>query len=336
MHTPSITSKNEKNTLTPNTTDTAHVNLIKEQAKWWHNEKQQPLPVCLPGAFKPDGTKASGKEILIQGWPNLTLQETETLQLFNFKSNIAIVLKSPLVAVDLENNLSSKIACALLPESWTFTRDDFTTKILLTCTDTPPNIGKLKWKLPSNFENKLIFELLINSALNVPPSRHSSGAELMWGNYPSNPRAEIPYTDLITQLNYVAGIHLLCEVWDTCSTRHDLTGAIAGSMCHAKTSINTINKVLGVFLNVVKDEEKKDRERYIEDTIQRFINKEPVSGIPTLKELLGDDDLADKLIKWFNLGNQTPLLIIDNDKKTASIKRTLKLTRASDVQVEVT
>lgn len=135
----------------------------------------------------------------------------------------------------------------------------------------------------------------------IPPSPYPNGGRYEWlvpvgpDGLPTEPPAEVDEATLrrVASLAAVAG--LVAQAWRD-GNRHQLALALAGFLRRRGVSEAETQHVVAAIAERTGDDELPDRLSAVRDTFARA-DGEPVTGLPTLAELLGNDAVG-LLERW--------------------------------------
>jgi len=265
---------------------------------------------CLKNSIVP--LPVTGKRPTISDWPNFCVTTEDLSQHFNGgRQNIGALLgpaSQGLVDIDLDWPECEQLADAFLPSSWRFGRRDDAGEfhlrhVLLRCKDATSQ----DWKAPASvFQKPLSIVQLLAGGKHVvlPGSVHEgTGQEITWRDKPAaDALAEIPADQLLHAVNRLAGTALLARLWpDLEGSRHEVALALAGACHHASWTFDETAAMAIGLLTAAHDEQKRDRIKAVQSTLQRAADGHAVTGFPKLAELL-PPDVSTCLQKWWGLG----------------------------------
>ena len=247
------------------------------------------------------------KRCLEPDWPNLILSEDQLRAKFNgAPQNIGVLLgqaSENIVDVDLDWSEAGQLAPFLLPDSWTFGRNNELRHVLVRS----PGVLTTKFDAPLSVtrEQRRIVEILATGKfVMVPPSTHPNGQMLAWMKPPdTRPIAEVDAEQLVERVSTLAACALLVRLWaDLEGTRHDVVLSLAGALHHAGWPHRRIEALLTAVLRVAVDTERRDRAKAVSDTLKAAAAGKAVTGLPRLAELL-PHDCVEPLKQWLRLGS---------------------------------
>lgn len=93
---------------------------------------------------------------------------------------------------------------------------------------------------------------------------------------------------LLRTVRVIAAATLISRAWRTSTCRHDMTLPIAGWLARGGWTLAEVRSFISAICTVAGDDEVHDRLRACETTVARVSAGEPVTGIPTLVEHLGE------------------------------------------------
>ena len=252
----------------------------------------------------------------LKDWPNFRPDPASLDKQFLEPCNLGVLLgkaSNHLVDVDCDWTEAGQLASHLLPSSWTFGRITEVSQemecrhVLYRCEgirtchfDAPKSAAAAAVSLR-------IIEILAEGAqVVVPPSVHTTGQPITWIHSPKDcPLIEVSAQDLHQLVAIIAGAALLARLWPTLrGNRHSVAVALAGACFHARWPREKSNRILEALLTVAADEEPKDRLRAVRDTYDRAEAGAEVTGLPTLKKIIGSD-VVECLAEWWGIGTNT-------------------------------
>ncbi len=260
----------------------------------WIRQGASPIPV-------PHKQKAP----ILAGWQNLKVTEANLQQYFNGElQNIGILLGEPsngLIDIDLDCSEAITIAPVYFPETASFGRASRPrSHLLYSC----PGAKTVQ------FSHKgMLLEIRSTGCQTlVPGSVHPSG-ELIEGTPGEDDIRTIEVNALNNAAGCTAAAALLAREWRKLSgERHETTLALAGALLHAGWNAEEIKIFVKAVINASGDDDAADRMRAAQDTIEKHINGERVTGWPTVAEHLSDN-IVKKLRKWLAIDDKPQLKI---------------------------
>lgn len=136
----------------------------------------------------------------------------------------------------------------------------------------------------------------------VPPSTHPDGEILTWES--ARKPARVDGRLLAGLVDRVAACALIARNWPGEGSRHDAALALAGTLLRNGWGVDEAVFFVRTAARVGGDPELDDRERAVRDTADNLRQDRPVTGIPTLKTILGEF-VVNRLCDWLNLQNQS-------------------------------
>jgi hypothetical protein len=132
----------------------------------------------------------------------------------------------------------------------------------------------------------------------VPPSVHPSGERLVW--HAKGDPATVEYADLKAAVSRLAAAALLARHWPRPGSRNDAALALAGTLLRGGMDAGEAVHFVEAVARVAGDGEVDSRVCAARSTVERLEQEEEVTGLPTLKELVGADTVK-RLVKWLGL-----------------------------------
>ena len=135
----------------------------------------------------------------------------------------------------------------------------------------------------------------------IPPSFHPSGEQFRWklAGAPSFVECD----ELRRAVRRLVSCALLARNWPEPGQRHECSKALAGMLLRAGWPEDEAVKFLEIAAKVSgRDEEWQARKGDVQTTVKRLSEGRAATGIPRLKEILGDK-VVDKLVDWLGLSS---------------------------------
>lgn len=137
----------------------------------------------------------------------------------------------------------------------------------------------------------------------IPPSVHPDGSTLVWLNPPST-LADVDYPDLERAARIVDAVLVLSEVYKE-GKRHNIVGALSGWLLRNGWTKDEVSALVKALCDYTKDGDLSDRLRFGADTAAKLSAGDPVVGLPTIVEMVGDT-FARQLSKSLGVSVDTP------------------------------
>src|ERR1019366_580680 len=223
-------------------------------------------------------------------WQNERIKESEIPDYFNEGDNIGILWGKPshwLVDVDLDCNEAVVLAPRILPKTdRVYGRETRLTSHYLYQSEGAESI---KFNDPdresSDPESACVLELRSTGLQSiVPPSIHPSGERIRWEK--RGEPARVSPDELRIRLGQLASAALLARRW-TWGMRNQIVLSLSGALLRAGWKKEEVIKFVEAIAFGAGDKESKKRVAAVEATSGKLAKGEKVTGIPTLKELLG-------------------------------------------------
>lgn len=256
--------------------------------------------------WNPQPAQPNSKKPVDEGWLSTTVPENEYDERFTDERNIAIVLGSSsgnLYDVDLDELTTVKVARRFLPK-------------------TPAVFGRASkpashWlyrALPDEEVKRrqyfdgdtLLAEIRGNKCGTIfPPSTHATTGELISWRDPANIEPPlVPLFDVTKALGWACTAAMFVRGWEDWNDRHHiLVGALAGGLARTGiVSATLAEQFIRCICHETGDHQPDDRIRIVRDTYIKYEHDpdEPISGFPTLREIIGADRFS-KMRQWLNL-----------------------------------
>jgi putative DNA primase/helicase len=249
---------------------------------------------------------------ILNKWQNLRLTPNELESHFTDAENIGILLSPSGVAdVDLDCREAIAAADVLLPQTAMIHGHISSPRSHRYYR--PTSIPKNKsFHDPRQDKTKsaraVIAELRTNGQTVVPPSINLRTGELVTWDSEGEP-ATIDGDALAAAVAKVASAALLGRYWPN-GSRHFATLALAGMLLRARWATDDVERFILAVGSAAQDEETSSRLHDVVSTAQRVGTEQPVTGGPTLSELIGED-IVSKVREWLRLESQIESQIVD-------------------------
>lgn len=242
------------------------------------------------------------KQPIITGWPSLRLDEKTLPEYFNWQlSNIGTLLGDPsggLTDGDLDCAEAVRLAPRFLPTThsifgharkrrshWLYYAD--------------PIVPTEKFE---DLDGAMLAELRSTGGQTVfPGSVHPSGEPIEWDE--DGEVARGPGAALRQAVAQLAAACLLARHWPATGSRHQAALAAAGLLARGGLDEAHCVLIVQAAAEAAGDEEARDRRRDVTGTVAKIAAGEPVTGGPTLAELLRGDGVkvVALLRRWLGL-----------------------------------
>lgn len=241
---------------------------------------------------------------ILPSWQDLRLAKGEVSKYFDEADGIGLLLDpSNLIDVDCDCGEAVAAARVLLPP----------TEMVHGRKSNPSSHWyfrplvpgpSLKFADPRGKSNQsgraMLIELRTKGQTVVPPSTNAkSGEQVQWES--EGEPAEVDYSVLSQNVARVASAALLARYWPS-NQRHFAALALSGMLLHGGWTQHAAEKLVMAVAIASGDEEADARVSDVSDTAKRFAEGKPVTGAPTLAEIIGDDIVA-AVREWLELQN---------------------------------
>jgi P4 family phage/plasmid primase-like protien len=236
---------------------------------------------------------------------------------FNNEQNIGILLGEPsggLIDVDLDTPEAVAAGRYLLPDTLRSGRERSPNSHYWYRCDPIPSTAK--FQIPRSGEGPEMFVELRSTGKQtvVAPSVHPDGDQYTWG---SGETAELSGPELLQRVREVATAALLARHWPM-RGRHEITLAAAGYLGR-RLAPERVEAILEAAAAAAGDEEERDRQRAVQDTLEGLQAGRPMTGGPALDQLA--PGIPEILTKWWGWRRE-PTSIIHNTGKAESFNLT--------------
>ena len=245
----------------------------------------------------------------LPGWQNLKIKPEEIPKRFQRDSNVGLILGEKggnLIDVDLDAHEALAVARTLLPPTGRvhgrrgkpFSHFWYTSEI------TPP------YEKFSDIDGTCLVEIRSTGHQTiVPPSVHPSGEKLEW--HSEGEPARIDATELRTAVVRTAACAMVARHWPAQGQRNDAALALAGFLLRAEWSEDEAATFIIEAARAAGDEECDQRGKTVVGTAKTLSKDDPATGIPTLREILGDS-VVTRLQDWLGVAPQPCLILAEN------------------------
>jgi hypothetical protein len=258
-------------------------------AKSWLDLGIQPVPIKRRTKKPKDG----------KGWNTLRVTHDTISQFFRTGDNVGGLWGKPsgwIIDVDLDWDEASLAAPRLLPETFVYGRRNRPGSHYLFKVDGVAGYKRYDSGKGDNAKRTVIAEVRSTGAQSVlPPSIHPDG-----DRYEINHDCDIKsitVKNLELLVNQVSAAALLARYYPHSGGRHDYIHAITGALLWEGWEEDKARKFSRAVLDAVdsKEDDRKQRERTIENTIIHFREGNRIAGWRTLSQWLHGEDI--RLIK---------------------------------------
>jgi len=237
-------------------------------------------------------------------WQKQLIPESEIQDYFNDGDNIGILWGKPshgLVDVDLDCNEAVALAPRFLPKTGrVYGRETRpTSHYLYQSKGTEPL--KFNDPEPSDPEDACLLEVRSTGQQSiVPPSIHPSGELIRWEKRREPTR--VSPDDLRIAVGLLAAAALIAKRWKK-GYRNEIVLSLTGTLLRAGWKKEKIIKLVEVIAIAAGDKELEKRVAAVESTWNKYVNKKEVTGIPTLKKLIGEKTVS-RIFEWAGIGKE--------------------------------
>lgn len=226
------------------------------------------------------------KRPIDKGWQQRTPSKNN-LDDFANNRNVGVVLgkaSGGLVDIDIDHQLAITVADYLLPSTgMVFGRASKPRSHRLYKVEKPSKTLRLN----GSSQHGTIIECRANGGLTImPPSIHPSGEDVTFdeqGKIATSTREEL---DCCCRL--IAAVVELSGHY-TKSKRHDIALAFSGILVKLGYDSDIIRACIKALCAITKDEELEDRQRCVDDTLQRYGRGQPVAGWQAMRDVIGTE-----------------------------------------------
>ncbi len=254
-----------------------------EAARIYLDRRALPVPI-------PHRSKAP----LGKGWQNTRLTQADVDRNFppELPNNIGLLLGEPsdgLIDIDLDAPECIAVAPRFLPQTgWISGRKSKPSSHWWYRVECPPRKASNKFDDSFAAENRTLVEL--RSTLGqtvVPPSTHTSGEAIIWHQF-TEP-AHVDLAVLQRGVAMVAASSLLGRYWPQTGSRQGAFLALVGGLARLGLDRDHIHDFVMAVCDLTRDEETSKRLQLIEPTLTKLNSSSPVTGWPSLANLLTGD-----------------------------------------------
>lgn len=256
--------------------------------------------------WNPQPAHPQSKKPVDEGWLSTTVPEERYEESFADGRNIAIVLgasSNNVYDVDLDEMTTVKMARRFLPK----------TPAIFGRSGKPlshwiyQGLPEEEIKRKQFFDgDTLLAEIRGNKCGTIfPPSLHAGTGELIEWRDPARIAPSIePVANVTKTLGWACSASMLSRHWEEWNDKHHtLVGALAGGFARTgMISAKVAEDFVRAICHETGDHQPDDRIRIVRDTYLKYEADpdEPISGFPTLRELIGSEKFT-KLRLWLQL-----------------------------------
>jgi hypothetical protein len=273
-------------------TSSDHHQEVLKQARISLRKGWQPVPI-------PEGRKGPR----IKDWPTLRLTKCDLEEAFGKTDNIGAILgeaSGGLVDIDLDSPEAIAVARSFLPPTGRIhgRRTKLFSHQFYRCAPVPSP------KQFAGIDGTMLLELRSNGQQTlIPPSRHPNGEQFVW--HAAQDPGDVEADHLIEAVRRTAACALLARHWPERGQRHEASKALAGMLLRAGWTQDDCVKFLTEAARASgRDEEWESRKGDVFTTFKRISSGKPITGIPRLVEILGDQ-LIKKVTEWLEIPGTT-------------------------------
>lgn len=234
-----------------------------------------------------------------KGWQNLRLEEETVDQFFVRGDNIGGLWGEPsgwIVDVDLDCKEAIAAADTLLVPTFIYGRRTSPgSHYLYRC----EGIATFKRQ---RFKGSMLLECRSTGSQSVlPPSIHPDGDRYEINN--DVPFKTLSRRELERRCNLVAAASMLAQQYPESGSRHDFVHSATGSLLWEGWTPEATREFMGAVLDAAdhREDDRDQRERTIENTIEHFRQGDRISGWRTLSQWIEGQDLK-SLKAWITAG----------------------------------
>lgn len=244
------------------------------------------------------------KSTHLEGWPELRIAIDQVERHFQPDSNVGILTGvTGLMDVDLDCEETLALADDYLPATgWEWGRNSTPrSHRLYHGTGEIPQPEKLKDPTRKNQDGETLIEFRAHRQQTLyPGSVHPSGERVRW--YEHDLPAEIEPPKLLRCVKRLAAAALLARNWDT-GSRDEIAAALIGVLDRRGWPAADVETFLVPILQLVEDEEHRDRLSKIIRTPRAREAGKHIFGFPTLREKLGPE-VVRAISAWLELDDR--------------------------------
>ncbi len=257
------------------------------------------LPIPLQSRSKKP--KGEGGSRGAKGWQRMRLTSDSLEEFFERGDNIGGLWGEPsgwVVDVDLDCNEAIAAADTLLPQTFMYGRRNRpASHYLYRCE------GLATFKRMNSKHEMLLEARSTGSQSVLPPSIHPEG-----DRYEINHDVDfktISRRELERRCNMVAAASVLAQNYPDSGSRHDFVHTVAGSLLWEGWIPEIVTEFMTAMLDAAdnKEDDRSQRERTVQNTIEHFARGDRVAGWRTLSQWLPAKDLENSRL-WLKIGKQ--------------------------------
>lgn len=237
---------------------------------------------------------------IIPGWQNLRLTAGDLALHFDPPCNIGIQTCEGLVDVDLDSPEARALAPYFLPPTDRICgRPGSPASHWFYRCDPEPAPARFADPTKTVDGRAMLVELrAAGQQTMVPPSIHPSGEHVTWSKEGS---PAIEHGGILRQcVGKLAAAALVARHWQDSGSRHEMALAVAGALAHAGWECEDAEHFVEAVVAATGDEELGDRLAAVASTFAARADDRPVTGIPTLSELL-EKRVVNAFVGWCDL-----------------------------------
>jgi hypothetical protein len=264
----------------------------------WYVEEAGLRPIPVPAGSKGPNTS---------GWQNLVLGNREEVDAHfpeGADLNVGILLQPDLVDCDVDADEARRLSNQfefLPPTGWISGRASAPrSHRWYRCPE--PEYKKYLDPVRPKGKHACLVEIRTGKQQTlVPPSTHPSGEAIVWDSITGEPPTE-ECSRLKTAVERLAAAALLVRYFPGDGARHDLAMHLVGGLAHGGWGLDEAEWFVRAVATAAGDPETKDRLRCVRDTFERFEAGDPVTGWPSVTEVL-PEPVVRRLREWLGMGN---------------------------------
>lgn len=140
----------------------------------------------------------------------------------------------------------------------------------------------------------------------VPPSVNPSGEELSW--YRDGDPSTQPASEVEVAAERLAAACLLARHWPHKGSRNEAALALSGVLLsHLGWGVDEAEKFMGALADAANDDEQQSRIITVSSTKKKLDSIDPVTGLPKLKELVGED-VVQRAWQWLGGDEESEII----------------------------
>lgn len=267
-------------------------NNVEATARWCKSNGYCPVPI-------PRGEKG----LKIPNWPEYRIAMEDIPNVFTDKVNIGVILGKPsnsLTDIDLDSLEARRAAPMILPKTFMI----FGRKTSRRSHYGYEAEGSKTEKFIDPEDGEMIVEIRSDGCQTVlPGSLHPSGEFVEWETTALLQAAKVDYSLLYKAVTTLAAVALIAKRWKD-GSRQEMALMVSGALAHGGLTAEEAERFIEAVCIAANDDETYKRTDACRDTFEKYRNGEPITGIPTLKEHLGEKVFS-KLNAWLKLKKST-------------------------------